>query len=378
MAVTSKIRAKRATSLHDEASGMQKNADGISRKSTSLLDALPYACAIFSKTDHRLINANAAFAKSFSSDTGISNRNDLEAQFESFEASSDGSGSLAREVFHEATRRWYALTWAAARHDGIECDVLSAMDITERQRDLSAHKIQHERLLFTSRSMSVGEMATTLAHELNQPLAAIVNYLSVGLRLLGRDGTDRTRLSEALQHARGQAEHASQVIARLREFVRAREPNRENHVPAELVASVMRLLALEADKHRVRIDVDIPSNLPGVHADRVMIEQVLLNLMKNGIEAMRAAKPRERLLEIRVACNLDDQIEFRITDRGCGLSDSDAQQVFTPFFTTKADGMGIGLAICRSIIEYHEGRLYFERNPAGGSVFVFTLPPSRR
>jgi C4-dicarboxylate-specific signal transduction histidine kinase len=226
--------------------------------------------------------------------------------------------------------------------------------------------------------MSVGEMATTLAHELNQPLAAIVNYLSVGLRLLGREGTDQTRVSEALQYARAQAEHASQVIARLREFVRAREPKRDVYDPTELVASVMRLLALEAEKHRVRIDVEITPNARSVYADRVMIEQVLLNLMKNGIEAMRAAKPRERRLDVRVAPNLDDQIEFRITDRGCGLSDSDAQQVFTPFFTTKADGMGIGLAIWRSIIEYHEGRLYFERDPAGGSVFVFTLPPSRR
>jgi C4-dicarboxylate-specific signal transduction histidine kinase len=255
--------------------------------------------------------------------------------------------------------------------------LFSAVDITERQAALSAHKSQHEKLLFTSRTMSVGEMATTLAHELNQPLAAIVNYLSVGLRLLGREGTIDPRVVDALQHARAQAEHAGQVVTRLREFVRAREPRRESHLPSELVATVLRLLALEADKHRVRIEVDIPDDLPGVWVDRIMIEQVLLNLAKNGIEAMREAPPRQRRLDLRALRNLDDNIEFRISDHGCGLSDSEASQLFTPFFTTKQDGMGIGLAICRSIVEYHEGRLYFERNPGGGSVFVFTLPSAR-
>lgn len=378
MPVTSKTRSKPAMSLVDEASGVKKNVNELTQKGESLLGALPYACAIFSQSDQRLIDANVLFTESFPATGEIMIRSDFELQFESFDSGNDAPDSSAREVFHEATRRWYSLTSATAKYLGVDCDVVSAIDITKRQQDLSAHKMQHERLLFTSRSMSVGEMATTLAHELNQPLAAIVNYLSVGLRLLGREGTDQTRVSEALQYARAQAEHASQVIARLREFVRAREPKRDVYDPTELVASVMRLLALEAEKHRVRIDVEITPNARSVYADRVMIEQVLLNLMKNGIEAMRAAKPRERRLDVRVAPNLDDQIEFRITDRGCGLSDSDAQQVFTPFFTTKADGMGIGLAICRSIIEYHEGRLYFEHDPAGGSVFVFTLPPSRR
>jgi C4-dicarboxylate-specific signal transduction histidine kinase len=371
MAATSKTRSKRATTTHREASSPRHDT-------TSIIDALPLACAIFAEADGALVAANRLFREAFGALSDFARRDLFDAQFESFDPADSATRNDGREVFHAKTRRWYELTWSPARHSGIDCDVVSAIDITERQQALSAHKTQHERLLFTSRSMSVGEMATTLAHELNQPLAAIVNYLSVGLRLLGRDGADADRLADALRHARGQAEHASQVIARLREFVRAREPRRENQIPAELVATVLRLLALEAEKHRVSIDVDIPADLPGVYADRVMIEQVLLNLMKNGIEAMRAAEPRQRRLDVRASRNLDDQIEFRIGDRGCGLSDSAAEQVFTPFFTTKADGMGIGLAICRSIIEYHQGRLYFERNPAGGSVFVFTLPPTRR
>lgn len=340
----------------------------------ALLDALPLACAIFAEDDGSLVAANRMFGEAFGAPARL---DEFVAQFESFDTGAAIASPDRREALHAPTRRWHEIAMSAFVRDGVRCTLLSASDITERQAALSAHKSQHEKLLFTSRTMSVGEMATTLAHELNQPLAAIVNYLSVGLRLLGREAAVDARVVDALQHARGQAEHAGQVITRLREFVRAREPRRESQLPAELVATVLRLLALEAEKHRVRIDVDIPAGLPGVWVDRIMIEQVLLNLAKNGIEAMREAPQRQRRLEVRALRNLDEQIEFRIGDHGCGLSDSEASQLFTPFFTTKPDGMGIGLAICRSIVEYHEGRLWFERNPGGGSVFVFTLPSVR-
>jgi C4-dicarboxylate-specific signal transduction histidine kinase len=378
MAGTTKSRLKRATPTRRDASVAFPSADHYQVEAEALINALPLACGIFDAQSGELFAANAMFREAFFGDGVTLDRPSFNAQFEHFDASSESNAETPRELLHTPSRRWFALSSKSSVISGVACEVLSAIDISERQRDLSAHKTQQERLLFTSRSMSVGEMATTLAHELNQPLATIVNYLSVGLRLLDREGTDTRRLAEALEHARNQAEHASQVIARLREFVRAREPKRDRQVPSELVASVLRLLTLEAERHNVRVDIDIPADLPDVFADRVMIEQVLLNLIKNGIEAMREAKTRTRRLEVRAAQNFDDQIEFRIKDYGCGLSDADAQQVFTPFFTTKADGMGIGLAICRSIIEYHEGRLYHERNPDGGSVFVFTLPPARR
>ena len=367
MAVRSNTRSKRATAPRSSVS------DDFARD-IAFLDALPMACALFIEGNGELAGANRLFVEAFGQPADVQA---LAAQFDSFDSSAFVAPMHRHEVLHAPARRWFELSSSLLDRDGRRCLLLSATDITERQAALSAHKTQHEKLLFTSRTMSVGEMATTLAHELNQPLAAIVNFLNVGLRLLGRTGAPDDRVTDALQHARGQAEHASQVITRLREFVRAREPRRENHVPAELVATVLRLLALEAEKHRIRVDVDIPADLPDVCVDRIMIEQVLLNLAKNGIEAMREAPPRQRRLGVRALRNLDEQIEFRISDHGCGLSDSEASQLFTPFFTTKADGMGIGLAICRSIVEYHEGRLYFERNPGGGSVFVFTLPSAR-
>ena len=367
MVARSNARPKPATARRPRAS--------IAPDTGALLEALPLACAIFSGSDGRLLAANASFGEAFGMPAGLE---ELVSRFDSLQAGECNSPVARREAFHAPTRRWHEIGTSAFEHEGERCLLFSAADITERQAALSAHKSQHEKLLFTSRTMSVGEMATTLAHELNQPLAAIVNYLGVGLRLLGRVEAVDPRVADALQHARGQAEHAGQVITRLREFVRAREPRRESHLPAELVATVLRLLALEAEKHRVRVDVDVPADLPGVWVDRIMIEQVLLNLAKNGIEAMREAPPRQRRLDVRALRNLDDNIEFRISDHGCGLSDSEASQLFTPFFTTKQDGMGMGLAICRSIVEYHEGRLYFERNPGGGSVFVFTLPSARQ
>jgi len=132
---------------------------------------------------------------------------------------------------------------------------------------------------------------------------------------------------------------------------------------------------LDAQKNRVQVRVVLAPELPAVMIDRVMIEQVLTNLVRNGIEAMHATHPAERILLIDARLNGEERVEIRVTDRGPGISIIEEAQLFTPFFTTKPNGMGIGLAICRSIVEFHEGHLTFERVPAGGSAFVFTLPP---
>lgn len=341
----------------------------------ALLDAVPLACAVFAEADGEMQMHNAAFAAEFPSLDRRTTRGEFLRQFE--DAPELQAGSEEVEAFHAESRRWYALRsvrLAATEH---AAELLTAANVSARNETLRRHKTQAERLLFTSRVMSVGEMTTTLAHELNQPLAAIVNYLNVALRLIGRESPDLSRSGEALMLAREQAAHASAVIARLREFVRAREPKRSALALGDLVATVMQLLKLEAEKQRVRVATELPASLPPVFADRVMLEQVLLNLVKNAIEAMRDSDPKHREVRIGARINLDEQIELRVSDRGCGLSAAEAQQLFTPFYTTKSDGLGIGLAICRSIVEYHEGRLYFEDNPKGGSVFVVTLPQAR-
>ncbi len=340
----------------------------------ALLDALPFACAAFQEKSGKLVAGNRRYIEAFSALPGYERRADLlHALGLGVQDSYRSTAAQLAEVRAPHTGRWYALHWSHADHAGSRLQVLTATDVSERMDALDSHKNQQEQLLFTSRMMSVGEMAATLAHELNQPLAAIVNYLNGSLRLLAPlDNT--AALERALTAARNQAEHASAIIGRVREFVRAREPRRDAQSMASIIGTVLELLRPEYERLALHIDIAVAPDIPEIFADRVMIEQVLLNLVKNGIEAMREIPEAQRELKIEGRVNLDNDVEIRVHDRGTGLSQSQQEQLFSPFFTTKADGMGIGLAICRSIIEYHQGRLYFEPREGGGSAFCFTLP----
>ncbi len=340
----------------------------------ALLEAIPVACAAFALGSGQLVAGNRRYHDQFGPVPGHVSRERLVRELHPGSTGDDsGSPTGRRDVRLPHNGRWYSLHWGRVQDEGQPLDLLTAVDISERIEVLDSHKSQQEKLLFTSRLMSVGEMAATLAHELNQPLAAIVNYLNGSLRLVGQAGGP-VQVERALQAARTQAEHASAVIARVREFVRAREPRRSAHQLARIADTVLELLRLEAERQQLCIELALPADLPEVYADRVMVEQVLLNLVKNAIEAMRETPAGERALRVEGRVNLDGDVEVRVVDRGSGLSKSQQDQLFSPFFTTKADGLGIGLAICRSIIEYHEGRMFFEPSPAGGSVFGFTLP----
>lgn len=334
----------------------------------ALLDALPGAAAVFAEYDGQLLACNAHYQEQFAALEGHGSRDGL---LSALQLDVHGGDTDAVHAAHNG--RWYALHWGYAQVQGRGVCLLTALDISARIQAMDSQQSRQEKLLFTSRLMSVGEMAATLAHELNQPLAAIVNYLNGSLRLLQRSGGS-PQVDRALQAARTQAEHASSVIARVREFVRAREPRRDAHSPGQIATTVIELLRLEAERNQLRIDLALAPDLPDVYADRVMVEQVLLNLVKNGIESMRELPASQRELRVEGRVNLDGEVEIRVCDRGPGLASATQDQLFSPFFSTKSDGLGIGLAICRSIIEYHEGRLFFEPRAGGGSVFGFTLP----
>jgi len=339
-----------------------------------VLEAVPFACAAFDRATGALVSGNSRFDADLGTLPGHAQREALLATLYG-ELTGDARGE---EVRAPGSGRWYALHWRDLDCGRRALSLLTAVDISERIETLDSHKSQQEKLLFTSRMMSVGEMAATLAHELNQPLAAIVNYLNGSLRLIDQAGGP-VQVERALQAARTQAEHASAVIARVREFVRAREPRRDAQDLPLIVDTVLELLRLEAERLQLRVELALAPRLPPVYADRVMVEQVLLNLVKNAIEAMREVPAAQRGLRIEARVNLDGDVEVRVCDRGPGLSQAQSEQLFSPFYTTKSDGLGIGLAICRSIIEYHEGRLFFEARDGGGSVFGFTLPtPDRR
>ncbi len=348
--------------------------------------AFPTAQAVFDCSDDTLVLANPAFGTEFGTLPLL--RSSFVERFEPVGyATAPAQGPLPDhpadegqgiEVFCRETGRWYAFYW---RHlqapDGVALILLSVHNLTERVDNMRRYRALQEQLLSSSRVMSVGEMATTLAHEINQPLASIVNCLTAARALLERLSTQPERLRQAIDLAFEQAGHAASVVARIREFVRTREPRRECLSLDGVIARVIHLQQLDAQKNRVQVRAVVAPRLPPVLIDRVMVEQVLSNLMRNGIEAMHATHPVERILSVEARLNAEERVEVRVVDRGAGISHTEEAHLFNPFFTTKPQGMGIGLAICRSIVEFHEGHLYFERVSGGGSAFIFTLPPAQ-
>jgi two-component system, LuxR family, sensor histidine kinase DctS len=249
----------------------------------------------------------------------------------------------------------------------------SVLDITERKEAEELARQQEEKLQATSRLVTMGEMASTLAHELNQPLAAISSYNAGCLNKLTAGQYTADELRGAMEKLGVQAQRAGKIIRRVHDFVRKSEPKLADCDLAEVVDDAIGFIEHLAQKHQVRVAREIPGWRHPLLADQVMIEQVLLNLMRNAIEAMAGTPPEHRRLTVRVAQHAA-QVEVRVIDSGSGIADAVRERLFTPFFSTKPDGMGMGLNICRSIIEFHKGRLWVENNPEGGAAFVFTLP----
>ncbi|MBV2262280.1 MAG: PAS domain-containing sensor histidine kinase, partial [Thauera sp.] len=214
----------------------------------------------------------------------------------------------------------------------------------------------------------------TLAHELNQPLSAIANYCSGSVTRLQSGKARPEDVLAAMQKAAAQAERAGKIIRRVREFVKKSEPQRCAVDLVEVLEDALGFAEIDAHRTRIRIHTELEPDLPPVYADRIMIEQVLLNLIRNGLDAMADTLPEARVLTVRVRTVGADAVEVAVIDRGHGIGEEGRAQLFTPFYTTKAEGMGMGLNICRSIIEFHNGRLLVDANPEGGTIFTFTLP----
>jgi two-component system sensor histidine kinase DctS len=254
----------------------------------------------------------------------------------------------------------------------------SILDITDRKRAEELNRKQEEKLQESARLATMGEMSSMLAHELNQPLAAISSYTAGALNVLGRaeeNGApmDASLLRRALEQARQQAQRAGQIIKSVHEFVKKREPERRQVAIASVIDGVRALIELQARQSYVAMRVDIPRKLPPVLADRLLLEQVLLNLTRNGIESMQDVVPERRILRIEAQAH-GGQVSVSVIDNGHGIAPEVAERLFSPFFSTKAEGMGMGLSICRTAIEFHGGTLTHAPNPDGGTVFTFTLP----
>mgnify|MGYP002137950441 CR=1 FL=1 len=246
-------------------------------------------------------------------------------------------------------------------------------DVHDRHLAVEREKRQAQELARAGRLIHVGEMATALAHELNQPLTAIRNFSGVVLRRLDAVGPLADPIREPLQMIAQQALRAGEIVHRVRGFVRKGRPVTVPVAIGSVVRSVVRFMQPDLGASNVRVVVDLAEGLPRVLADRVQLEQVLANLIRNAIDAM-AALAGERVLRISARPGADGCVELAVADQGPGLAEAIRADPFLPFATTKPDGVGLGLPICRTIVENHGGRLWVEHSSPAGTTFCFTLP----
>jgi PAS domain S-box-containing protein len=256
---------------------------------------------------------------------------------------------------------------------GISTDVTAAVRATLAE---DAVRRAQAELAHVTRVATLGEMTASIAHEINQPLAAIVTNGQAGLRWLNRETPEAGEAQLALQRILRDADRASNIIRRIREFSKKSSPEMTRLDINDVIAEVLLLIRREAVVHRVSPRLDLASGLPAVYGDRVQLQQVIINLVMNGIEAMEPVEDRERQLLVRSGRQQGEceQVIVEVQDWGVGIDPESANLLFNAFYTTKAKGMGMGLSICRTIIESHGGRLWASGNTGPGTTFQFALP----
>jgi hypothetical protein len=367
---------------------------------TTVLEGLDAAVSVLSVQQGELLFANRSYRLWFGADSKghaqlSGGDGSLQAQADGDEAV-DGLGGLptqeltsagsdSREVLVESLGKWFDvraryLQWT----DGRLAQMLIATDVTERRDAEAIAASQAEKSQVTSRLVTMGEMASSVAHELNQPLTAITNYCNGMVTRVENDAIDKSDLIAALQKTARQAERAGQIIHRIRSFVKRSEPQRQTSSAQTIVEDAVDLAGIELRRRNVAIQTYVAQRLPPLLVDPILIEQVVLNLLKNAAEAIDNAQlpAARRRIELRVVprrtAEEGDVIEFTVSDKGPGLKDDVIRRMYEAFFSTKVDGLGIGLSLCRSIIESHHGRikavnLYNGETPVG-CRFSFTLP----
>jgi two-component system sensor kinase FixL len=244
-------------------------------------------------------------------------------------------------------------------------------DLTERQQTETRLQELQTELVHVSRLTALGEMASSLAHELNQPLSAIANYLKGSKMLLARDDVPVERVADAVDRAANEALRAGEIIRRLRDFVARGESERRVESLPKLVEEASALALVGAKEHGIRVRFEFDAEVDLVLADKVQIQQVVVNLIRNAVDSMAQAPRRELVVAIRAID--EDMALVSIADTGPGISPDVADRLFQPFITTKRTGMGVGLSISRTIVESHGGRIWVEANEGGGAVFRFTV-----
>ncbi len=288
----------------------------------------------------------------------------------------DDGEQVEYEIVGAGQRRLISWRNIAIRNEAGAVDGIlsSGDDITERRLVEARAREQEAELAHFLRLGTVGEMATGLAHEITQPLAAIKNFAQGCARRLRAGNANPDELLMAIEQVNDQATRAGEIVHRIRSFIRKREPERKAFDINRSVSDVTEMLGHDMQRAGVEIALELDETLPPARADRVQIEQVIVNLARNGLDSMAAEDDGPRRISIATERNSKGELLVSIRDSGCGISAESLDKLFEPFYTTKTEGLGMGLSISRSIIEAHHGRLWVESVPGAGSVFRFTLP----
>lgn len=249
-----------------------------------------------------------------------------------------------------------------------------SMDVTERKRDETALQLAQAELARVARLTTIGELAASIAHEINQPLSAISTNSLAGLRWLGHEVPNVAEAKQALERVGKDAKRASDVIGRIRALLKHEKPKYTALEINDVINEVVTITQSALQARGVSVRLDLSSELPPALGDRVQLQQVIMNLIMNGADAMSLILSRPRILRLASRIDLPSSIVVAIEDSGTGLEAGLLDRIFDPLFTTKPDGMGMGLAICKSIVEGHGGRIWAAPDRSNGTVFQFTLP----
>jgi PAS domain S-box-containing protein len=287
-----------------------------------------------------------------------------------------------KEYLHKNGSRVPVLIGSAMFEEGLDEGVAFVLDLTDRKRaELAAREIEQRyslvqmELAHVTRVTTLGEMSASIAHEINQPLAAIVTNAEATLRLLSHDVPDIQDARAGIADVIKDAHRAGEVIRRIRDFSKKAHPQMMQQLDInEVVEEAVKLVRHEALRHGITIRFEFASGLPPVRGDRIQLQQVIVNLAVNGMEAMTSVQDCARVLIVRTQRDQSDRILVAVADAGVGVEPENLNRVFDAFHTTKPGGLGMGLAICRSIIEAHTGRLWADANVPRGAIFRFTVP----
>jgi C4-dicarboxylate-specific signal transduction histidine kinase len=267
-----------------------------------------------------------------------------------------------------------------------EFSIANTHYFTYIMRDVSLRKYREQQdkehldeLAHVTRLGLMGEMASGIAHEVNQPLAAISSYTQASINLIDTQNPDLLKLTDILYKTQQQALRAGRIIHRMREFVKSHSIHRLTADINTLIYDAVGLSIAEIKQNDIKLTFGFENDLPPVCVDHIQIEQVIINLIRNSVDALQNLPAKQqRQLSIQSQLTLNNAIQVRVKDNGPGFDEDQRQQILTPFYTTKADGVGMGLSITRSIIEAHEGALFFNGKPKKGATFYFTLPLSKK